>query len=226
MPVAKPLLVVKLPRAREKGYKPLVRSTLTRVANAVIEEVKEMEKTSGRGVWPSTKGRYGRAKKPLQGISKHIGFRIERNTLYIYGKRTGKRKKRDFLFAHHQRPGSSSLLIVPKRARVLYVPLTKKADVLTPQEAAAKSSRHGGSLKEGVIIGGRFYFYDPARPAGTKNRLVEGWPDFVYLPRVRLPRRSLYDRRRIRTTVRNAAVGALKEQGIPKSRVIVKTTVH
>jgi len=87
------------------------------------------------------------------------------------------------------------------------VPISKKAEALTAKQAFRSSSRFGGSLLEGKIMKGELYYYDPDIPKGEKGRLRKGTPDFLWLSSVRLPKRSLFDRR----TIRGVASRALKK---------------
>jgi len=203
MAKAIPLLTVRLPRRRK-----LVGEVFEEVEKAIRAEILEMERTSGRGHWPKTMGR-GRMRRPLRGISKHLEFHVQGNTLVMTGASTGKRGGEPFLQAHHQERGSTFLEIVPKRSRVLYLPLTRKAEKLTARQAFQRSSRFGGNVKEGSIIDGVLHFRDPAT-----GKLRRGWPDFLWVPRVRLPRRPLFDKRVMGGVIRRATKKALLKRSL------------
>ena len=196
------------------------RVVLEAVAKEILGEVKRREKSAGGGTWPMALGKgSGRLRRPLAGISRHIGFHYTSKGLNVVSG-VGKRSVQGFLWAHHQAKGSRSINIYRKTGgRALYVPITKKAERLTAREAFRRSSRFGGDLKEGKIIGGELFYYDPSKPRGTKNRMRRGQPDFLWMFSVCLPKRALFDRRTIRTVVRRAifkTFGAVSPRVKPK----------
>lgn len=208
-----------------------VSAVLRAVEKAILKEVKRMEDTVGEGRWPMALGKGRRTRrKPLQGVSKYLMMDRSNNRLIVRGKKTGKRSRADFLWAHHQAKGSSRMDIQPKNARSLYVPITRRAEEVTAKEAYRQSSRFGGPLKEGTIIEGQMYYYDPNTPVEwkKKERLKQGWPDFLWLPQVRLPRRALFHRQKIRGIIQRAAKKALIENAprAHKSKFKMKITVY